>query len=399
MISVCLFATANDSHRSFLDVEAILAAWESTYGSIRTMSVSYSNALEEYRPPASDLEKTPPVKYTHVKRVESGKRYHIVYSYDEAGFDNPESLTECAFDGTVSRHFWAGMEGGMIVSGLTGKNLEEENRLKKYMLLDTYSSPAHLKDEYPNGVPRFVFMLKMGISKGSVKVYSNLESVAGQLCHVVEVVLPGSDHKGIPRQIRQLFWMSHDNGMCLMKYQWYWVEKLSEEIEVKQIALSKMDGINIWYPQKAYRTLLREESGIVKRKLNVKEFVPNVEVDESTFQFAFPTGTHTYDKSLELSYVIGGAYPNGEVSQVRVMEPLEIEETANKASEETGSTPEEKGNNLKKIEDNEKNEDENQTPVKSVTKKDRILGTKTLVIPGIIVLGVFGLMFWYKRTI
>ncbi len=306
MISVCLFAATNDSHRSFLDAEAILAAWESTYGSIRTMSVSYRNVLVDYQPPASNPDAPPPIKRIQVQRVEDGKRYHIRFSKDEAGFDNSESLQECAFDGKITRKFSAGRKSGSIYLGLKGTYLEVQNKLKGYMLLETLPTRVYLKDEYPDGPPRFVLALTVGITKGGITVRPILESVAGQLCHVVELVVPGRDHKGIPQQIKELFWVAHDKGMCLMKYQRYYDEDLSKEIEVKEVAIAEMDGTPVWYPQKAHLVLLNEEAGMVKRELNVTEFVPNVQVDENTFRFDFPPGTHVYDKIEGLSYVVAG---------------------------------------------------------------------------------------------
>ena len=306
-IGACLLGASSEPQRSFLNAEAISAAWESTYASIRTMRVSYGTLLEEYRPPTSNPEEPSPIKCTHVKRVEDGIRYHIRFSTADQGFDAPESLTERAFDGTVSRDFLAGKKSGSVFLGLKRTSLERENRLKTFMLLETQPTRIYLKDKYPNGVPELLLTLTMGIAKKGVTVRPHLESVAGELCHVVEVVLSGSDHKRIPRQFRELFWMAHDKGMCLMKYQSYEDASLRMEIEVKQLAAAKMDGTTIWYPQKAHMVLLNEDFGLEKIGLNVTEFVPNVEVDEHTFRFSFPTGTHVYDEISGISFVVAGA--------------------------------------------------------------------------------------------
>jgi len=154
-----------------------------------------------------------------------------------------------------------------------------------------------LKDKYPNGVPELFMMFKYGMTEGTVTVRPKLESVAGQLCHVIEVLLPGKDHKGIARQIKQVFWMAHNKGMCLMKYQWYWDDRLNNEIEVKQIAMTDMDGTGIWYPVKAHKTIFYDEFGLSKYELTVTDFVPNVEVNENTFRFDFPPDTDVYDKT------------------------------------------------------------------------------------------------------
>ena len=285
-----------DSAKSFLDAEAILAGWESSYAGIRTMRVSYCTRLVDYQPPANNPDEPPPVKYQHIERVEDGKRYHIRYSIAEDGFDRPESLMEHAFDGKTTREYWGSTTHGSIVSGLTGRNVETENHLKSYMLLKTHPTPAFLKDEYPNGVPELALMLKLGITRGIVIVRPKLESVSGQSCHVIELTGHGKDHQGIPRQIKQLFWMAHNKGMCLMKYQWYWDNRLDREIKVEQIAMAKIDGTDVWYPKKAYRTIFSDEIGTIKYELTVTEFIPNVEVDGKTFRFDFPKGTDVFDR-------------------------------------------------------------------------------------------------------
>lgn len=292
------------------------------------MSVSYSNVLVDYQPPASNPDKLPPIKYMQVQRVEDGKRYHIRFSKDKAGFDNSESFQECAFDGRISRNFYAELKDGSIFLGLKGTYLERENRLKKYVLLET-PTQAYLKDKYPRGAPKFAIHLTLGETYGVITVRPILESVAGQLCHVVELVSPGKDHKGIPRQFKELFWLAHDKGMCLMKYQQFWDENLYEEIEVKKVAMAEMDSTPVWYPQKAHLVRINE-AGIVRRELNVTEFVPNVQVDEETFGFDFPPATHVYDKITGLSYKVA---PNGEATSVHVVKPVETTGTTNEARE------------------------------------------------------------------
>jgi hypothetical protein len=96
--------------------------------------------------------------------------------------------------------------------------------------------------------------------------------------------------------------MAHDKGMCLMKYQWYWDDRLDHEIEVKQIAMTDMAGTGIWYPVKAYRTKFDEELGTTKYELTVTDFVPNIKVDENTFQLEFIEGTQVSNSSSSKSY-------------------------------------------------------------------------------------------------
>jgi len=294
-----------DPPKSFLNSKEILADWESTYASIRTMSVSYCTTLVDYQPPAKkpDIDMTDLVKYQHVQRVEDGKRYHMRFSKAEDGFDRPESLTEYAFNGKTTQEYFGSSKHGSIFAGLEGSFAETVNDLKAYMLLTTrHTTLADIRAEYPNGAPELSITFKKGMTRGIISVRPNLESVAGELCHVVEVVLPGKDHKGIPRQIKQLFWMAHDKGMCLMKYQDYWDDRLDMEIEVKQITMTDTAGTVIWYPVKACRTKFDEELGTTKYELTVTDFIPNVEVDEDTFRLDFIEGTSIVDSSSGKSY-------------------------------------------------------------------------------------------------
>jgi hypothetical protein len=294
-----------DPPKSFLNSKEILADWESTYASIRTMSVSYCTTLVDYQPPAKkpDIDMTDLVKYQHVQRVEDGKRYHMRFSKAEDGFDRPESLTEYAFNGKTTQEYFGSSKHGSIFAGLEGSFAETVNDLKAYMLLTTrHTTLADIRAEYPNGAPELSITFKKGMTRGIISVRPNLESVAGELCHVVEIVLPGKDHKGIPRQIKQLFWMAHDKGMCLMKYQEYWDDRLDMEIEVKQITMTDTAGTVIWYPVKACRTKFDEELGTTKYELTVTDFVPNIEVDEDTFRLDFIEGTSITDSNLGKSY-------------------------------------------------------------------------------------------------
>lgn len=404
-ISVRLLAATINSQIPFLNAEAILANWESSYTGIRTMRVSYCTRLVDYQPPAQkpDINMTDLVKYQHVQRVEDGKRYHMRFSKAEDGFNRPESLTEYAFNGNTTQEYFGSTRHGSIFTGLEGSYAETINDLKDYMLLRSrLTTLTDIKAEYPNGAPELSITFKKGMTRGIIAVRPNLESIAGELCHVVEVTLPGKDHKGIPRQIKQLFWMAHEKGMCLMKHQEYRDDRLDREIEVKQIAMTDMAGTGIWYPVKVYRTIFDEEIGTTKYELTVTDFVPNVDVDENTFQFDFPPGTDVYDRVSGLSYVVEGVGPNGEVSPVHNVEPVEdtraAEETTERKLDLAESAPEGKPERKEDESEGLTNEGQDRMPVDTVPDKDKILGIKTLSILGVIVLTAFGLLFWYKRS-
>jgi hypothetical protein len=298
----------SDPAKSFLDVAAILKAWESTYGGIRTIRVSYSHRLVDYRPPANNPDEPAPVAYSHVERVEHGERYHIRYSTAEDAFDMPQSLMEHAFDGKTTREYWGQTKSGRIVPGPTGRDVENKNHLKDYMLLDAQRIRSYL-DEYPNGVPTLVLLFRELMSSAVVR--PNLESVAGQLCHAVEV----SD---VRHENKYLLWLAHDKGMCLMRYQSYHNNKLEREIEVEQIAMAKTDTAPIWYPVKAHEAVVTNDVGAWKNELTVKEFVPNVKVGENTFRFDFPKGTYIVDRIRDMQ---GLDLPEGPPSLVGKLLP------------------------------------------------------------------------------
>ena len=311
VISICIHPVAanSDSNKSFLDVESILAGWESTYGSIHSMRVSYNNILIDYKPPTKIPESIPPSKRMYIERIESGKRFHIRTSIAEDGFARNESLVEQSFDGKTTMTYWGQQNDGEIVTGLQGRAAEEENILLEYLLLRNMPAPSYLEEKYPNGLPRLVQNFITGIDKYKIIVRPDLESVAGQLCHVVELIRPGA-YDEVKREVKDVFWMAHNKGMCVLKFQRYWDEQLQVERVAKEIAVVDMDGIEICYPTKAHRTVFYEDSEVIKYELTVTEFVPNIEVDEEMFRIDFPPGTSVYDKTLGLSYKVAEKDPN-----------------------------------------------------------------------------------------
>ena len=134
----------------------------------------------------------------------------------------------------------------------------------------------------------------------------------------------------------------------------------------------------------------------------VTDFVPNVEVDEDTFRFDFPHGTHVTDRVLGVSYIIGGASPDGTVSPVRDISSAEKRQATNEAAEQTTSvtkpSSEEVVDDSEQLIDKDKEKEEFQIPIESVSAKDKILGIGTFLILGVGVLGALGLWFWYKRS-
>lgn len=297
MVGICEIGNASPP-KSFLSADAILEAWESNYGGIKTMQVSYTERVLDAKNPTTDPNRLDTlVRVQHVERLEEGKRYHIRYSTAEDGFTKPENIMEHAFDGKITREYW-GMENlGTINPGLMGTNVETMNHQKMYMLLTPIQSSTY-REEFPNGIPIFSQILRTGISSSLATVRPNLEPVAGQSCHVVEITNNG--------EITNKIWIAHDKGMLPLKYQSYNNNKLTVEIEVEQIARAETERGDIWYPVKAHRTVNSISRGTtIKYELTTKVFVPNVKVDENTFRINFPNGTHVLDRELGLEYVAG----------------------------------------------------------------------------------------------
>jgi hypothetical protein len=288
------FAEENKAERAFLDADAILAGWRSSYEGLGPMEVSYLRCVVEYEPPADRPDHPPPVRHMYVERVEDGNRYHTRYFESENLLEGPES--EYAFDGAVTREYLQGTAEGAIRKGLTGRHTETGNHLKDLMLLNP-QRVASYRDEYPNGVPTFVFLFRQ--LKSSAVIRSDLERVAGELCHVVELPDVGRDYAN-----KSLFWIAHNKGMCLMRYHYY-TEDHTRIIDVKEIGEAKMDVGAIWYPVRVSETLTTGQHGSWKVELSVTKFCPKVAVDANTFRFAFPDGTHVVDDLLGVSYTAG----------------------------------------------------------------------------------------------
>ena len=183
-------------------------------------------------------------------------------------------------------------KSGTIKLGLTGIAVEQMNRFKDFTLTKLQVVPDYFKKKYPNGVTMFDEIF--GIIKSSKNIRPYLETVAGEPCHVVEITyIKGQQSE--PEE-KDIFWIAQDKGMCLMKYQKYENNKMTGETEVEQIAMADMDGTFIWYPVKVRRHGEGDHIGNITEELIVKQFIPNVKVDENTFRFDFPKGTEIFDR-------------------------------------------------------------------------------------------------------
>jgi hypothetical protein len=303
-LTACAIAGGIEPQKAFLDVNTIIETWQHNYGNIESMQVSYTERVLEKEPPASDpnfLNNL--VMLTHVDRVEEGNRFNVRYSTADDGFAKQDNITEEAFDGSTTREYfgneWPLYKTGTIKSGISARSAVIMNILKAYMLLDfdmgVKMSPfgPRIEKADPNALPRFREIFRWAsIKKFTVTVRPELETVAGKLCHVIEIT------KG--DILLDKIWVAHECGMLPLKYERNVNDRING-IEVEQVAESN----GIWYPVKAYRVQDTERTGRVKYELIVHSFVPNVKVDDNTFRFDFPNGTRVDDKVLGVNYVAG----------------------------------------------------------------------------------------------
>jgi hypothetical protein len=284
-----------DLPKAFLNAGEILKAWQDNYAHFESMQVSYTHRVLEVRPPAENPHRYDNmVMVMHVERAEQGNRFNIRYSTAEDGFAQPDSILMGAFDGQITREYNAAEKSGMIIRGMIGRNTETMNHLKRYMRLSRKrltkrkaSGPYKIYwIEDPNSKPELSRTLGSAILGSVASVLPELEFVAGQMCHVVEIAYNKS------RKI----WFAHEKGMLPLKYQRYENNELVFEIEVEQIGSVDTDKGDVWYPQKAYLTTDSQDAGRVKYELTTHAFVPNVKVDDNTFRFDFPKGTYVFDR-------------------------------------------------------------------------------------------------------
>jgi hypothetical protein len=377
----CAIGSTADRPESFLDCDALYDGWQSTYRSVKTMRVSYSYRVVDYKPPKNDPNWPAPVMYERTERVEDGIRYHMRYSTAEDGFDRPESLREFAFDGKITREYFGSTNSGTIKLGLTESFAEQMNRFKDFTLTKLQVVPDYFKKRYPNGVTMFDILFRIPKSSKNIRPY--IETVAGEPCHVVEITyIKGQQSE--PEE-KHIFWIAHDKGMCLMKYQGYWNNKMTREFEVEQIAMADMDGTAIWYPVKVRRHQENEDIGNITEELIVKQFIPNVKVDENTFRFEFPPDTWVVDRVAGLSYTLSEGEVIGYTTRLKELDPRKEDSAETKVPSTTDVTDDQKKNGKGRI------------PIGTVAKKNKIIG-KVLVILGVVVLAELGLLFWYKKS-
>ncbi|MBI9019425.1 MAG: hypothetical protein JEZ07_19425 [Phycisphaerae bacterium] len=282
ILNFCGLSFASSDKVAFLDPSAIEKAWAASYGSIDAMKISYSDRVitEKSKDPGDDR-----VLYAHLEKIERNDFHHSRESYSADGFDDAGSVKESSFNGKVAKQFRWSEKTVIIQSGLSGAVAESLNMFKSIMLMEG----EYLKtEEHPEGIPAFVYLLK----GPNVKVRPKLEYVNGELCHVIES--PAFNRK---EGTDAIMWVAHDKDMLLMKYERYDNGEIIHEVLNDEITKSEN---GLWYPKK----INRKTDGVYN-EMEVKDFVPNIEVEMEAFDVRPPDGTRVFDRVLGLQYVVG----------------------------------------------------------------------------------------------
>ncbi len=246
-----------------------------------------------------------------VEMIQEGKKYYYkCFSFD---LDLPENEDnrEWAYDGEISttyRYYEYNLPSP-IIYGIIAKEDDESagllgnvNNLANYMMISRY----YLNPEYPDGETYFAFWIRSYLNasrednKFTVIVRPELETILGEPCHVVEA--------GYGNEVKR-FWMAHNKGLLIMKYENY--DKrgqfVENRIEVLKIANVMTDKGEVWYPCEIKTVNIDTviKLGTVQtHECKVQEFVPYItDISPETFRVKFPVGTSITDKVKGITYV------------------------------------------------------------------------------------------------
>ncbi len=296
--------------KAFLDAHTIYEAWESNYGNIKSMKfrLSQAQALSD-----GDGFQTYS-RWHHWEKIEDGKRIYARTTNSEKGFADVDSVVITSFDGKVGKKYTPKLKQGSVYLGLKGAIPEIRNPMKACLCAGTVhisgissnleeDDPQRklmekLMDKFPEGIPTFTFHFWMSQQTGQVRVLTNLESVAGQMCHVLEI--------GDPKdRILTKYWIAHDKGMLPMRYLTRYGPDDYAKMEVVEIASVESNLGKYWYPVLIKRERKRDGGGH-RHEVRVHEFIPHIKVPPETFDIDFPVGTRIADRIANVSYIVGG---------------------------------------------------------------------------------------------
>lgn len=141
------------------------------------------------------------------------------------------------------------------------------------------------------------------LGEDSVTISSNMETVAGRPCYVIEC----TNEKQTPRV---KFWISPHFGFRPMKMEYYrpngefCLYKVTEMKEVEERLWLPMKGTEQWYvhPPNSESLVLYS---IAEFEVEPNSVKVNSGISDQEFTFTFPQGTQVHDRTINLMYVVG----------------------------------------------------------------------------------------------
>ena len=328
---------------AFLDAESLINGWKAQYGEINRMQFKLSEKVvdsDESQEDSKELEGLIKFRIGELIVDKETKRFHLKYSREEGGLDNPLNIYESAFDGNITKDYWGDnplKKRGRIASGRRNSPNISEQTLEKYLL--NFNVGYTQQDGEFNWVPLMDQLIELSkMDNYSMVVKQNIEIVSNEPCHVIEVRKDGKPGVKI--------WFAHNKGMLPMKYQSFSSSSdVTEEIVVTETSKVETETGIMWYPSKAHHTQPISKNddsgnlldGKITYELEVFKFIPNVEIDESTFQFEFPLGTEVRDEVAgNLDYTVGSPNPGSSdyvidkqnLENIRTLETKQSDQTS-----------------------------------------------------------------------
>ncbi|MCK4789467.1 MAG: hypothetical protein KAV87_37345 [Desulfobacteraceae bacterium] len=303
---------ALEAQKAFLDAQAIYDGWEANYGSIKSMKFRSLQRLVHVEGAGTAAY----TRYSYFDKIEDGKRVYVRHTSNPSGFEDEDQVSVMSFDGNVGKEYIPEVKHGEIYRGLKGAVPEFSNHMRDYLLSDRLDlglfaimpnidkdNPIlklreRFKKEYPDGVPRFTYQFIQGNELGQIKVLPYLESVAGEMCHVVEIHSP---QKGTFSR----YWFAHDKNMLPIRYVSYRKNKVYAKREIQKVAKVETDVGQVWYPSLATLEVRSSNGNCLKYEFRVDEFVPHIKVSSDTFDIDFPHGTSVSDRIANIEYTVG----------------------------------------------------------------------------------------------
>ena len=183
--------------KAFLDAQTLYDGWQANYGSIESMrfALSVVNGLVDESGTAAYSN------WQHWEKVEDGKCIYVRFSKHERGFANADSVVVNTFDGEVGKEYMPGCRQGSIYQGLKDRIQGIRNPMRACLDDGTVNMSSMRPDiaedkrklledlmkEFPDGIPVLTCHFMTSRQTGQIRVLPELESVAGQMCHVIEV--------------------------------------------------------------------------------------------------------------------------------------------------------------------------------------------------------------------